>query len=139
MNGRTSGAETVAARTPEPWALLVGMAGVAALVMVALSPAPVVTLAVGPVLNAYRGATRDLPARGRILFVTTSNDPTTSSAQQYLAQQALAPRLVALAIGEEVNAGVTGPGAPAEADARMAAAGFRLVRVTAAGVRVYRR
>lgn len=139
MIGRTSGAELAPARTPEPWALLVGMVGVAALVALASSPAPAPTHVVAPVLSAYRTATRDLPARGHILFVATSNDPTASSAHQYLAQQALAPRLVVVGHADEVNAAVTGPGAPESVDADLAAVGLRLVRVTAEGVRVYRR
>jgi len=138
MTDRTSGAGAVAARTPEPWALLVGAVGVALLLAAVGAPAPVATHAVGPVLAAYRTAALDLPDRGPIAFVTTSDDPTTASAHQYLAQHALAPRLVVVST-DEVAAAVTEPGAPTRVDAILAAVGLRLVRVTAEGVRVYRR
>src|ERR1700752_2584152 len=63
---------------------------------------------VSQMLAAYRKLPTYLPAAGEIGFVMTTGDPTFDSANYYVAQYALAPRVVVLPIGPHVRFVITG-------------------------------
>jgi hypothetical protein len=90
-------------------------------------------------LAAYRKLPTYLPAAGEIGFVATTGDPTFDSANYYVAQYALAPRVVVLPIGPHVRFVITGVNAPPGIDRTPALQGFELVALRDMGVRVFRR
>jgi len=94
---------------------------------------------ISQMLAAYRKLPTYLPAAGEIGFVTTTGDPTFDSANYYVAQYALAPRVVVLPIGPHVRFVITGVNAPPGIDRMPVLQGFELVALRDMGVRVFRR
>lgn len=87
----------------------------------------------------YSQLTTYLPASGEIGFLMTTDNPTFNSANYYVAQYALAPRVVVLPIGSHVRFVITGVNAPPGIDRTPPLQGFELVGLRAMGVRVFRR
>ncbi len=94
---------------------------------------------VGQLLAAYRKLPPYLPPAGQIGFVSTTADPTFNSANYYVAQYALAPRVVVLPIGPHVRFVITGVNASPDLDRQMAGQGFELAGLRDMGIRVFRR
>lgn len=90
-------------------------------------------------LAAYRQLTTYLPASGEIGFLMTTDNQTFNSANYYVAQYALAPRVVVLPIGPHVRFVITGVNAPPGIDRMPVLQGFELVGLRDMGVRVFRR
>jgi len=88
---------------------------------------------------AYRQLTTYLPASGEIGFLMTTDNQTFNSANYYVAQYALAPRVVVLPIGSHVRFVITGVNAPPGIDRMPVLEGFELVGLRDMGVRVFRR
>jgi hypothetical protein len=94
---------------------------------------------VGPVLQIYRSLASDLPASGYIGFVETLDDPVHNAANYFVAQYALAPRVVVNAFDERAEYLITGVNSPRSTagDARLRR--FVVVRVAPSGVLVLRK
>ncbi len=90
-----------------------------------------------PIATAYEAVVDAIPSSSVVLILTVSPDPN-AIAERYLAQHVLAPRLVREA-GDNAEFAVTAPGAPPAIDGDSRLQSFELVRVTEAGVRLYRR
>jgi hypothetical protein len=94
---------------------------------------------IGAVLAAYRSVAPMLPADGLIGFVETSADADLNRLHYYLAQHALAPRVLSQASDVTANVVVTTPGGPLDAGTVPRLAGFTLVGTGVGEIRVFRR
>jgi hypothetical protein len=94
---------------------------------------------VGPGLELYRGLVADLPPAGVIGFLESSDNAVFNTANYYVAQYALAPRIVLNGFDSNVRFVVTGvdPNPTIERDPRLD--GYELAGVRDRGVRIFRR
>jgi hypothetical protein len=99
---------------------------------------PPAEMDVGRLLSYYAGVEPAIPADVRVGFVAGVSEGTDSTAAHYLAQYALAPRVVDTDLAT-VAFVVTAPGADARLDADPRMVAFELTTVAGGGVRVYRR
>jgi hypothetical protein len=91
-------------------------------------------------LRAYRGLTLDLPADGRIGFIATTPNEVFNAANHFVAQYALAPRLVLRAFDPgQVTFVVTGVNSPANISGHPDLLGFELVAIRDFGICVFRK
>jgi hypothetical protein len=90
-------------------------------------------------LRVYRSIRFDLPASGQVGFLSVSDNPTLNSANHYIAQYALAPRVVVSALDDEPPFVVSGINASAAIDADPRLAGYELSAVHDMGVRIFKR
>jgi len=93
---------------------------------------------VDALLRSYLSVAPVLPPDARVGFLPVTADPTLATTTHFLAQYALAPRVVDLEF-RDVALAVTGPGAPPAVDEDARLVGFELILVSDGGVRVYRR
>lgn len=94
---------------------------------------------IGPILDAYRSVTPLLPPHGVVGFIDTAPDAEFNAINYYLAQQALAPRVVSLEIGTGAAVVITATGAPESVTELPALKGFRLTGTGAGYIRVLRK
>ncbi|HQZ39238.1 MAG TPA: hypothetical protein PLH72_09375 [Vicinamibacterales bacterium] len=90
------------------------------------------------VLAAFGSAADRIPPSASVAYVSIAADPTGATAERFLAQYYLAPRIVT----ENWPAAsfvLTGPGAPPVLDGDPRLRAFDLIHVTPAGARLYRR
>ena len=120
---------------------------VALLVLIALAQGATYLVTAGPsppdgigsFLAAYRSVERFLPPDGVVGFVETSADVEFNTITYYVAQQALAPRVLSRQAGATAEFVVTTLGTPADGGGSPALAGCTLVGTGDGGVRVFRR
>lgn len=93
---------------------------------------------VGEILASYAAVASDLPAVGRIGFLSLIANPTTAGATAFLAQNALAPRLLDPNL-TAVPFVVTTPRAPKTLDDDPRLTSFDLITASPAGIRISRR
>jgi hypothetical protein len=90
-------------------------------------------------MTLYASVAAELPAGARIGFVSLLADRAASGAARFIAQNALAPRLLDSDL-TAVSFVVTTPAAPrGELDDDPRLTGFELIRTSAGGIRIYRR
>lgn len=94
---------------------------------------------IGPILDAYRSVAPLLPPHGVVGFIGTAPDAEFNTLAYYLAQQALAPRVVSLEVGTGAAVVITTTGAPDSVTELPALKGFRLAGTGAGYVRVLRK
>lgn len=94
---------------------------------------------IGPILDAYRSVRPLLPPHGVVGFVDTAPTAEFNAINYYLAQQALAPRVVSLETGTEAAVVITATGAPESVIDLPALKDFQLVGTAGGYVRVLRR
>jgi hypothetical protein len=94
---------------------------------------------IGPILNAYRSVAPLLPPRGVVGFIATAPDTEFNTINYYVAQQALAPRIVSLEAGPSAAVVITATGAPDTITELPALKGFRLTATGAGYIRVLRK
>jgi hypothetical protein len=94
---------------------------------------------IGPILDAYRSVAPLLPPHGVVGFVDTAPDAEFNAINYYLAQQALAPRVVSLEIGTGAAVVITTTGAPDSVMDLPALKDFRLTGTGAGFIRVLRK
>jgi hypothetical protein len=94
---------------------------------------------IGSILAAYESIAPLLPPDGLIRFVDTSPDVDFNTVNYYVAQQALAPRVVSRESHVESDFFITTTGSPADAGGAAPVAGLALVGTGASDVRVFRR
>jgi hypothetical protein len=94
---------------------------------------------IGAVLAAYESVAPLLPADGLIGFVETSADADLNRLNYYLAQHALAPRLLSREPDVAANVVITTPGGPPDAEKVPRLAGFTLIGTGLGEIRVFRR
>lgn len=94
---------------------------------------------VGEALHAYRKLRIDLPASGPIGFVPVSNNPTLNAGNHFVAQYALAPRVVLAMVDDEVSFVVSGINASAATDTDPQLAGYELAGIRDMGIRIFRK
>ena len=97
-----------------------------------------VTDDVAPLLTLYTSVASRLPAGERIGFVSSVADRARSTAMLYLAQNALAPRLLDPGLAE-VSHVISTPSAPESLDDDPRLTDFQLSGSTPEGIRIYRR
>lgn len=93
---------------------------------------------VGRILTLYASVAADLPAGERIGFVSAVAARAESGAMMYLAQNALAPRLLDADLAA-VSFVISTPAAPESLDADVRLIGFELIGRPPGGIRIYRR
>ena len=97
------------------------------------------TAGVGHLMTLYASVAAELPIGARVGFVSLLADRAASGAARFIAQNALAPRLLDSDL-TAVSFVVTTPAAPrGELDDDPRLAGFELLRTSAGGIRIYRR
>ena len=133
-----------------PWMVRVAAALTTALALVqllaygdSLRRTPVPPDLIGSARLAFAQLERDLPAADPVGFLPTIGDPTLAAASQYVAQYALAPRVIETSF-EGVRFVVAGPTATPQTDTDPRLAGYALAAVRDGGIpngqiRVYRR
>jgi hypothetical protein len=94
---------------------------------------------IGPILTAYRSVGPLLPPDGTVGFVPTAPDANFNAMNYYLAQQALAPRLVSWELVAAADVVITSTGAPDNVTELPALTGFRLTGTAAGFIRVLRK
>jgi hypothetical protein len=94
---------------------------------------------IGSLIAAYDSVERLLPPDGVVGFAETSADVEFNTITYYVAQQALAPRVLSREAAADAEFVVSTPGAPADAGKLPALAGCRLVGTGVGDVRVFRR
>jgi hypothetical protein len=94
---------------------------------------------IGAVLAAYESVAPMLPAEGVIGFVNTAANDDLNTLNFYLAQHALAPRLLSREPDAATDFAVTATGAPPDVGKTPALARFRLIGTGAGEIRVFRR
>jgi hypothetical protein len=94
---------------------------------------------IGPILNAYRSVAPLLPPHGVVGFIATAPDAEFNTINYYVAQQALAPRIVSLEAGPAAAVVITATGAPDTVTQLPALKGFRLTATGAGYIRVLRK
>jgi hypothetical protein len=95
---------------------------------------------VGPVLEIYRSLAQDLPASGYIGFEGTLDDAVDGAANYFVAQYALAPRIVVNGFDERAEFVITGVDSPrARSGGSERGRRFQVVRVAPRGVLVLRK
>ena len=95
-------------------------------------------LPVERIVGYYSALAPSIDAGLRVGFIGAGPDPTAAGLAHFLAQYALAPRVVDESLAA-VTMAISAPGAPASLDGDPRLAGFELERVGEGGVRVYRR
>lgn len=93
---------------------------------------------VGPLLEQYRDLRARVPFDARVAFIQTGTETIAQSMTHFLAQYALAPRVIAQTVDGAAFV-VSAPAAPAATDTDPRLEGFTLVEVGRGGVRLYRR
>lgn len=93
---------------------------------------------IGRLLALYASVAADLPPGERIGFVSAVSDRAKSGAMMYLAQNALAPRLLDANLAA-VSLVISTPAAPQSLDDDLRLIGFELIGRTPGGIRIYRR
>ena len=95
---------------------------------------------IGSILAAYESIAPLLPDDGVIRFVDTAADADVNTVNYYVAQQALAPRVLSREPGVDAEFFITATGAPSDAGAvSPSVARLVLVGTGAGDVRVFRR
>jgi len=94
---------------------------------------------IGPLLAAYESVEGMLPAGGSVGFLATSQDEVLNTVNYYVAQQALAPRVLTRDLGSTTEFIVTTTGIPQDGGGHPALSGFRLAGTGVLDVRVFRR
>lgn len=93
---------------------------------------------VGSIIEQYAEVSVTVPPDERVGFLQTMPDPTDAAAALFLAQFALAPRVVDSAL-EDVRFIVTAPGAPSTVNTAPQLIGFELRALGTGGIRIYQR
>src|SRR5688572_3999979 len=86
---------------------LVALIAIVQTTMHLVSVGPVPRDGIGPILDAYRSVAHLLPPHGSVGFVDTSQDADFNTLSYYLAQQALAPRIVSRDISADTAIVIT--------------------------------
>jgi hypothetical protein len=94
---------------------------------------------IGPILAAYRSVAPLLPPHDVVGFVETAPDAEFNTINYYLAQHALAPRVVSREIGAGTVVVITATGAPESVTDLPALKGFRLIGTGGGYIRVLRK
>jgi hypothetical protein len=125
--------------TPERvLAILIVLVSVSALAYRVWTAAPGVSDRADEMRAAYASLAARLPDTTRVGFVTTSPGQPPTSEAWFLAQNALAPRLLGTNL-DEVAVVISMPSAPASLDADPRLAAFELMTTGDKGIRVYHR
>lgn len=94
---------------------------------------------IGPILAAYHSVAPLLPPHGLVGFIDTAPDAEFNTVNYYLAQQALAPRVVSREIGAGTAVVITATGAPESVTDLPALKGYRLTGTGGGYIRVLRK
>ena len=94
---------------------------------------------IGSLIAAYKSVAPLLPVDGVVGFVDTSPNVDVNTVNYYVAQQALAPRVLSREIGAEAEFVITTTAAPQDVTTPPALDGFTLVGAGEGNVRVFRR
>jgi hypothetical protein len=94
---------------------------------------------IGPGLDLYRAVSANLPAAGAIGFIATTDNSLFNTANYYVAQHALAPRVLLNPSDAKVEFVVTGADAVRNITSDPKLHGFQLVAEYDRGVKLFRR